>query len=50
VSRQTPAEYVLSGFSKDQKVEIPEIQVRGADAVASLTKHGVEQTQAQFNS
>ena len=47
---QSPADYVLSMFTLQQKSEISLLSVRSADAVVSLMHQGLAKTQADFNS
>ena len=47
--RQDPAVYVLKPFSGAERVELPEVVQRAADAVESLMAEGLELTQNRFN-
>jgi len=48
--RQDPADYVLKEFTPVERKELPLLYDRAADAVESLLTHGLERTQASFNS
>ena len=48
--QQDPADFVLKPFSSAERREVPELAVRGADAVQTLVLHGLERTQQEFNS
>jgi PTH1 family peptidyl-tRNA hydrolase len=47
--RMDPAAFVLRDFSATERRELPEILVRGADALMSLMEHGLETAQSEFN-
>ncbi len=47
--RQDPAEFVLKPFTGTERLEVPEIVDRCADAVETLVHRGLEQAQNQFN-
>ena len=48
--RQSPADFVLSDYSSSERKILPFQVDRAADAVESLLVHGLEKTQAGFNS
>ncbi len=48
--RQDPASYVLSDYSASERKILPFQVDRAADAVESLVRSGLEQTQSTFNS
>ncbi len=48
--RQSPADFVLSGYSAAERKDIPLQVTSAADAVESLVTEGLERTQARFNS
>jgi peptidyl-tRNA hydrolase, PTH1 family len=48
--RRSASDHVLSDFSPAMRRDLPDLVDRGADAVASLTQHGLERTQGQYNS
>ncbi len=48
--RQEPADFVLSGYSAAERKELPFQIDRAADAVESLIRDGLEETQQRFNS
>lgn len=48
--RQSPADFVLSGYSSAERKELPLQVVLAADAVESLISEGLERTQSRFNS
>lgn len=50
VGRQSPADYVLSAFSAEERKELPEFIDRSTDALETLILQGLEQAQSQFNS
>ena len=47
--RQSPADYVLSDYSKAERVHLPLQVARAADAVESLLLEGLERTQSRYN-
>jgi PTH1 family peptidyl-tRNA hydrolase len=47
--RQSPADFVLSGYSSTERKELPFQVDRAADAVESLITDGLELTQQRFN-
>ncbi|MEY4444315.1 MAG: hypothetical protein RL301_394 [Actinomycetota bacterium] len=47
---QDPADFVLKNFSSTEKKELPDLISRGAEVVEYLVIHGLEKTQAKFNS
>jgi PTH1 family peptidyl-tRNA hydrolase len=47
--RMEPAAYVLRDFSAAERVELPELVDRAADAVAALMTQGLDRAQSQFN-
>jgi PTH1 family peptidyl-tRNA hydrolase len=48
--RLSPADFVLSGFSAEERTELGEQVTRAADAVESLLCEGLERTQSRYNS
>jgi PTH1 family peptidyl-tRNA hydrolase len=50
MGQQDPADFVLKQFSKEEKKDLDEFIVRGADVVESLIEKGLEFTQGKFNS
>ncbi len=48
--RQSPADFVLSGYSAAERKELPFQVDRAADAVESLITDGLELTQQRYNS
>ena len=48
--RQSPADFVLSGYSASERKELPFQVDRAADAVESLITDGLELTQQRYNS
>jgi PTH1 family peptidyl-tRNA hydrolase len=48
--RQNPADFVLSGYSANERKELPFQIDSAADAVESLITNGLELTQQRFNS
>jgi PTH1 family peptidyl-tRNA hydrolase len=47
--RQSPADFVLSGYSSSERKVLPFQVDRAADAVESLLNEGLEKAQARFN-
>jgi PTH1 family peptidyl-tRNA hydrolase len=47
--RQDPAEFVLKPFGSSERKELPDLLVRGSDAVEALVLDGLESTQNRFN-
>jgi len=47
---QDPADFVLKGFSKEEKKSLDEFIDRGADCVEFLIERGLDLTQSKFNS
>jgi PTH1 family peptidyl-tRNA hydrolase len=47
--RQEPADYVLKAFGKAERDDVEVLVADGADAVLSLVRDGLEQTQDRFN-
>lgn len=50
MGQQDPADFVLKQFSKEEKRDLAEFLVRGADVVESLITNGLDMTQSKFNS
>ena len=48
-AKQSPADYVLSRFTSQQKPAFSLLSARSADAIVSLTYRGLDKTQAEFN-
>ena len=48
--RQSPADFVLSGYTAAERKELPFQVDTAADAVESLVIHGLEATQQRYNS
>jgi PTH1 family peptidyl-tRNA hydrolase len=48
--RQSPADFVLSGYSSAERKELPFQLDNAADAVESLVTEGLERTQQRYNS
>lgn len=47
--RMDPADYVLRGFSKDERAHLAVVLDDAADAVEALVQHGLSQAQNEFN-
>lgn len=47
--RQSPADYVLSGFNADERKELPEFIERSVDALEALITQGLEAAQSRYN-
>ncbi len=47
--RQDPADFVLRAFGTSERVDLPLLLERSADAVESLLEVGLERTQERFN-
>lgn len=47
--RMDPASFVLRDFAAAERVEVPEIVTRCADAVVALMNHGLDRAQSEFN-
>ncbi len=50
VSRQDPADFVLSPFSSGERKELPELIGRACDAIETLITQGLDTAQSKFNS
>ena len=50
IGEQDPADFVLKPFSKDERAELDDFTVRGAQAISSLILNGIEKAQTAFNS
>jgi PTH1 family peptidyl-tRNA hydrolase len=50
MGEQDPADFVLKGFSKEERKSLDEFIDRGADCVEFLIEKGLDLTQSKFNS
>ncbi|MDR0415806.1 MAG: aminoacyl-tRNA hydrolase [Propionibacteriaceae bacterium] len=48
--RMDVVDWVLSDFSRPESADLPEVVGRAADAVAALTRHGLDAAQQRYNS